>query len=136
MVSRAVDLPLRQPVRGPTGVTIEWTMATPRAAASRMADTRVRRVPAVARCGRGVLVTTERCERPVHVRTRAVDARRSGGRLLEQLGADCGTERRIIGRWVRKRKIASPMGGRIHGLATTSPRVRGVRSHRDATPCS
>jgi len=49
-------------------------------AGSRMSDTRVRRVPAVARYGRGVLVALERCERPVHVRTRAVAARRSGER--------------------------------------------------------
>ena len=49
-------------------------------AGSRMSDTRVQRVPAVARYGRGVLVALDMCERPVHVRTRVVAIRRSGGR--------------------------------------------------------
>jgi hypothetical protein len=40
-----------------------------RAAGSRMWDTRVRRAPAVAMCGRDVVVADESAERPVHVRT-------------------------------------------------------------------
>ncbi len=57
-----------------------------RAAKSRVSDMRVLRAPAVAMCGRGVVVAEESAERPVQART-LNGARREPPRTLSRNGA-------------------------------------------------
>jgi hypothetical protein len=87
-----------------------------RAAKSRISDTRVLRVPAVEKAGRGVVVATERADRPVQACTSS-GAAEEGLRLPERrawsevidVGSTCLTEWIVI----LKRQIAPPTHQRI-----------------------